>query len=81
MLSPPLILADEPTGNLDAESSTQVVDLLLDMTRTRNSTLIVATHSTELAARMQRRVELRDGGLHRDSGGASAGMRRNEAGS
>lgn len=68
MLEPTLVLADEPTGNLDSDNGEQVLDLLLDLTLTRDTTLIVATHSEEIAARMRRRIELRDGRVIGDSG-------------
>ncbi len=68
MLQPELILADEPTGNLDSESGRQVLELLLEMARAQGATLLVATHSMELAARLQRRIELRDGRVVHDTG-------------
>lgn len=60
---PSLLLADEPTGNLDRHSAQAVVSLLLDLSREQNSLLIVVTHSAELAARFERHVELVDGRL------------------
>ncbi len=58
---PALILADEPTGNLDRETGEQVIDLLFALRRRRGTTLLLVTHEAELAARCDRRVELRDG--------------------
>ncbi len=58
---PSLLLCDEPTGNLDAETAASVADLLLDLHAEGDSALIVVTHSLELAARLPRRVELRGG--------------------
>ena len=58
---PGLLLCDEPTGNLDAETAGAVADLLLELHAEGDSALIVVTHSRELAARLPRRVELRDG--------------------
>jgi putative ABC transport system ATP-binding protein len=58
---PKLVLADEPTGNLDAETAHHVIDLLLRTCRDRNATLIVATHSIEIAARAERVVAIRGG--------------------
>ena len=61
--SPALLLADEPTGALDRVSAGEITRLLTELNRTDGLTLIVVTHSAELAARMGRAVELRDGQL------------------
>ncbi len=58
---PTLLLCDEPTGNLDRETARSVATLLLDLHRQEQSILIVVTHSLELAALMDRRLELREG--------------------
>jgi len=58
---PPLILADEPTGNLDSHTGEEIIDLLCRLRAERNSTLIIATHDAKLAARAERVVELVDG--------------------
>jgi putative ABC transport system ATP-binding protein len=58
---PQLLLADEPTGNLDAASGRQVVELLLELQRERGTTLVLVTHDEAVAARTGRLVELRDG--------------------
>jgi len=58
---PKLVLADEPTGNLDAETAQHVLALLRRTCRERNATLIVATHSAELAAEAARIVRIRAG--------------------
>jgi len=60
---PQCILADEPTGNLDRHTAHAVFDLLLEMNRTRNVSLIVVTHDIELASKMQRQYKLVDGKL------------------
>ena len=60
---PQLLLADEPTGALDHASAQQLGQLLVDMNREEGVTLIVVTHSVELAARMGRVLELKDGKL------------------
>ncbi len=60
---PQLILADEPTGNLDRTSAASVAQLLLQLPQEENTMLIVVTHSTELAQRMQRRWQLDNGQL------------------
>jgi putative ABC transport system ATP-binding protein len=58
---PALVLADEPTGNLDAEAAAGVEDLLEEVNRTRGCTLVVVTHNPRLAARAVRRLELTAG--------------------
>jgi ABC-type lipoprotein export system ATPase subunit len=55
---PLLLLADEPTGNLDSESAATVASLLLDLHRARQTILIVVTHSADLASRFAARYEL-----------------------
>ncbi|HSY06511.1 MAG TPA: ABC transporter ATP-binding protein [Steroidobacteraceae bacterium] len=61
---PQLLLADEPTGNLDEESAREVLPLLLSLTRARAATLLIVTHDTALAQQADRVLELRDGRLH-----------------
>ena len=60
---PRLILADEPTGSLDAESSSAVIDLLLAAQHELEATLVVVTHDLAVAARLDRAIGLRDGRL------------------
>jgi lipoprotein-releasing system ATP-binding protein len=60
---PALLLADEPTGNLDRENADSIGSLLLELSRDSKSILICVTHSQELAARFPKRAELRDGTL------------------
>jgi ABC-type lipoprotein export system ATPase subunit len=60
---PRLLLADEPTGALDRSSASRLVDLLAEINTTHGVTLIMVTHAPELARRMQRVLELRDGQL------------------
>jgi lipoprotein-releasing system ATP-binding protein len=60
---PPLVLCDEPTGNLDSESAGAVFDLLLDLHRAAKSVLIVVTHNPDLAARLDRTARLARGRL------------------
>lgn len=57
---PPLLLADEPTGNLDPTSKQHVVDLLFDQSQRRGATLLMVTHDTEVAARFPRVLNCRD---------------------
>ena len=63
-LEPPLLLADEPTGNLDPASGEQVFELLLELSRRHATTSLVVTHNPLIAAVCDRRLELRDGRLH-----------------
>ena len=61
--SPKLVLADEPTGNLDEKTSDKVFDQFLELVRNHGSAALVATHNERLAARMDRVVRLHDGVL------------------
>ena len=63
VLNPPLVLADEPTGNLDPATGDQVAELLFEMNRTRGTTLVVVTHSKRMADRLGRVLVLRGGEL------------------
>jgi putative ABC transport system ATP-binding protein len=58
---PMLVLADEPTGNLDEETGQRVLDLLLDLTRAAGKTLLMATHNPDIASLADRILELHDG--------------------
>ncbi|HEX6135424.1 MAG TPA: ATP-binding cassette domain-containing protein, partial [Longimicrobiales bacterium] len=58
---PALILADEPTGNLDSATGARVLDLLTTLVRERGSAMLIATHSAEVVARAHRVIALRDG--------------------
>jgi putative ABC transport system ATP-binding protein len=60
-IGPRLLLADEPTGNLDAETGRQVIDLLFDLAGRHGATLLLITHDPALAARCSRGVEMLDG--------------------
>ncbi len=61
--NPRLLLADEPTGNLDPQTAGEVFDMLLTLAREAGLAAVIATHNPQLAARMDRTVELRDGQL------------------
>ena len=68
VLEPPVVLADEPTGNLDPATGADVAGLLLEMNRTRGITLIVVTHSARMADQLGRTLVLRDGRLEEGTG-------------
>ena len=61
MLRPPIVLADEPTGNLDTANGAHVLELLLDLNRKEGTTLILVTHDPVLAGYADRRIVLSDG--------------------
>lgn len=63
LMSPKVLLADEPTGNLDEETGNNVAGLLLDLNRDLDMSLVVVTHNQELARKMGRIMELRSGEL------------------
>jgi putative ABC transport system ATP-binding protein len=65
-LSPPLLLADEPTGNLDSATGKQIIDLLVGVNRRLGGTLVLVTHDAALAAHADRVVTLRDGRIVSD---------------
>ncbi|HYE16486.1 MAG TPA: ABC transporter ATP-binding protein [Pyrinomonadaceae bacterium] len=75
--NPKILLADEPTGNLDSRNGGHVFDLMLEMNRRRGATLVLVTHDHELAGRADRRISLRDGRVVADEvlrgGEAAAG--------
>jgi putative ABC transport system ATP-binding protein/lipoprotein-releasing system ATP-binding protein len=62
--NPEIIFADEPTGNLDSKTGDAIIDLLLNLARERNKTLLVVTHDVRLAARGDRQLHIKDGVLH-----------------
>jgi len=64
ILEPEILLADEPTGNLDTETGKKIEDMLLALNRTRGITLIVVTHNPSLADRMSQYIGLRDGRIY-----------------
>ena len=70
ILEPKLLLADEPTGNLDSATGEDMHKLFVELNRERGMTMLVVTHNNDLAGRMPRRLRMSDGGLlHEDSWG------------
>jgi putative ABC transport system ATP-binding protein len=69
---PALVLADEPTGNLDTATGQAIVELLAHLNRSEGTAIAVVTHDRDVAARLPRRVELRDGRIVRDTGRSEA---------
>ena len=61
MTQPPILLADEPTGNLDATTGAAVMDLLFGLRQSHGTTLLLITHDPTLAARCARQVRIADG--------------------
>ncbi len=71
VVEPRVILADEPTGNLDSKTGADVIELLAGLAAQHGATVIVATHDAELAARAPRRLAMRDGALVAGPNGGS----------
>ncbi len=76
VVDPPIVMADEPTGNLDSTNGRLVLDLLLDRNRKKGTTLVLVTHDPEIAGQADRKIVLKDGRIIEDtlpSSGAPAG--------
>ena len=71
--NPAIILADEPTGNLDSTTAAGVMDLLLELNRERGVTLMVVTHDASVAKQLDRQIEVFDGKVHEASTPEAAG--------
>ena len=63
IMKPKIIFADEPTGNLDRSTGRDIVDLLLELNKKEGVAIVIATHDTEIASKMSRSFELKDGVL------------------
>jgi putative ABC transport system ATP-binding protein len=75
--APGLLIADEPTGNLDAETGRQIADLIFASQAERGSTLLLVTHDAALAARCSRQVHMRSGTIENDSADLHLGRTAN----
>lgn len=64
--NPAIILADEPTGNLDSTSGDEIMNLLLNLNKTEGTTLLIVTHDAEVAALAERVLHLRDGQIEKE---------------
>jgi lipoprotein-releasing system ATP-binding protein len=64
IMEPEILLADEPTGNLDSETGSRIGDILVQLNKTRQITLVIVTHNPLLAKQMSRRIGLQDGKIY-----------------
>jgi lipoprotein-releasing system ATP-binding protein len=71
VVRPSLLLADEPTGNLDSHTGEEIHNLFVELNRELGMTMLVVTHNTELAGRMPKVLRMTDGGLATDAGAAA----------
>jgi len=67
VMQPPIIFADEPTGNLDSENGAHVLELLLQRNRSSGATLVLVTHDAQVSSHADRRIVLRDGMIVEDA--------------
>ena len=71
---PKIVLADEPTGNLDTATGAELLDLLRELHEADGTTIVVITHDRDVAAMLPRRIDIRDGRIERDSGPLVEGL-------
>jgi len=69
---PAIVLADEPTGNLDTATGAELIALLRELHAADGTTIVVITHDRDVAAMLPRRIDIRDGRIERDSGPVAA---------
>ncbi|MBN1771036.1 MAG: ABC transporter ATP-binding protein [Deltaproteobacteria bacterium] len=69
VMEPRLLLADEPTGNIDSQTAAGIHELFFALNRLHGTTMIVVTHDDRLASKLPRRLEIRDGQIVQDTGG------------
>lgn len=74
IMRPPVVLADEPTGNLDTKTGAHVLELLMDLNRIEGTTLVLVTHDPQVAAHASRVITLRDGAIVSDQQIGQAGQ-------
>jgi putative ABC transport system ATP-binding protein len=67
IVEPPIVMADEPTGNLDSTNGSLVLDLLLERNKQAGTTLVLVTHDPEVASRADRKIVLKDGRIVEDT--------------
>ena len=67
VVDPPIVMADEPTGNLDSKNGRLVLDLLLERNRKKGTTLVLVTHDPEIAGQADRKIVLKDGQIIEDT--------------
>jgi putative ABC transport system ATP-binding protein len=67
VVDPPIVMADEPTGNLDSSNGRLVLDLLLKRNRQAGTTLVLVTHDAEIASQADRKIVLKDGMILEDT--------------
>ena len=79
ILRPPIVLADEPTGNLDSKNGEQVMQLLLDLNRQEGTTLILVTHDPAVADHASRVITVRDGAVLSDTANGTAALNQTAA--
>jgi len=63
---PAIIMADEPTGNLDSKVGQEIIDLLMNLNKRNGTTIVIVTHDPKVAAQCQRTVHIRDGVVNED---------------